>query len=1467
MQGSIRIRPDHESATPCRRSRLASSVSRWALAGALGALVAATAPAIAAAQGVDITLTAGDDVHVITDSDLPNGTIDAGDGWDWLIANIDDFSAVLDMSRLLNFEMFTASGPGVLTLGGDGSGQNWEIEGGTLMIDVGASVGDIFGCCTAAGTSIVNDGTVVSGGSIMLSAISEGSVLNFGTIENGTLMVDGALAFASNKGSIHFESFAGAVMGVSGDGASLSNSGTITGIGEHLTGMAGSGADISLVNEGTVTVQGLYSTGAHLFGDGWRFTNTGTITGDAYGVRIEGDGGTAINNGEILALSRSDAVVGLDVVGDNNLIINTNGIAAGSGPYDADGPIEGAPFDAFFPIGLSVEGDNNEIINRGDIYALGRGASAVTITGADNSFVNYSDVGSLGEESIGINIVTTVSFGPDGSSFPDTVATVENHGRVGGEAAAVRFGSVATQSHTLINHEGALITSTGVGVMGGDGDETFHNYGLLYGEAALSLGGGNDTVYFYGGSLYEGALEGGDGYDEFFVAGSGSLTLNLADLSGFELHQLVGPTLLTLTGQDATSDWFISGGQITVAEGALLRSISQPFEADPDEPAAAVGIVNDGTLESVSVEGADSVIINNGAIINTDFGGYGISAVTETGDGVQIVNNGSILAFSTRGSGVGLAGNGHQFQNAGSIIAADPEYGVGVAIAGNDAMATNTGSIMAANLAFDVEGDDNTVVNFDAGIIRGAYGDASHQFVIHFEGIGNRFANAGLVTAGYDADGEVAGGNTNSIAVLLDGIGNSVTNFGTIQGAGTGVQGVAFTGGSNDLFNSGTILVEGDESIAVRLSAIATSTVDGPAAAPVIARIENDGRIEAYGDNAIGIAIFSLEGQSNLITNTAEGTIEADGVAVQGGDGSETLVNAGTIIGGDFGLGTAIDLGAGDDTLVIVAGSQIIGTVDGGEGLDRIRLGAASAGDIATFYGDDYINFEHISVESGDWRFAGIGSFGLLTIDEFARLGGNGDLNGDLVINGTLAPGNSIGRLRVTGDVVLTSSSIFAAEVSSFGLSDRLVVDGRITLEGGQLQVQPVAAGTYSVRSEYTLMTATNGIVGAFGSVDVAGAFDAYTRNTGHAFDLVLVRQVDFTTGATTPNAAAVGSHLNAELGPMTGDDLVFMMDGILALGAGDRNIALQELSGDLHASQISLNSQAYGRFMQAVGSRVRNQPGASGVWLETGMRSGEVDASPGAHGLDTEDRSITAGYQHARHNGSIGIALGFNQQETTGGHVEADTDSFGATAYALRQAGAYTFSAHLGWMSHDVGTVRQLDLAFVPAAISAGYRATTLGVSARLARQSTGTVMGGAVFEPELTLNYATTDTEAFSEAGDPAAALDIRARQLDSLNTRLGASLAWGQSQADSQYFMRLHGAWVHEYLDDTATLFGQFQNTSSAFLTEGTAYDSDRFQAGVSFAARVGTNMQVHFDYLGESSQSQTGHSLSARLVASF
>ena len=58
-------------------------------------------------------------------------------------------------------------------------------------------------------------------------------------------------------------------------------------------------------------------------------------------------------------------------------------------------------------------------------------------------------------------------------------------------------------------------------------------------------------------------------------------------------------------------------------------------------------------------------------------------------------------------------------------------------------------------------------------------------------------------------------------------------------------------------------------------------------------------------------------------------------VAIEGDSGVQVVVNNGTITGAG---GTAIDLGGGDDSVVVLFGSQVTGTIDGGAGTDSFTV-------------------------------------------------------------------------------------------------------------------------------------------------------------------------------------------------------------------------------------------------------------------------------------------------------------------------------------------------------------------------------------------------------------------------------------------------------------------------------------------------------------------------------------------------
>ena len=70
-----------------------------------------------------------------------------------------------------------------------------------------------------------------------------------------------------------------------------------------------------------------------------------------------------------------------------------------------------------------------------------------------------------------------------------------------------------------------------------------------------------------------------------------------------------------------------------------------------------------------------------------------------------------------------------------------------------------------------------------------------------------------------------------------------------------------------------------------------------------------------------------------------------------------------------------------------------------------------------------------------------------ITIASAGTLGGSGT-TGDIINNGTLAPGNSIGTLNVTGDVTMNSGSVLEIEVTGDGSSDKIIVSGTVTADG-----------------------------------------------------------------------------------------------------------------------------------------------------------------------------------------------------------------------------------------------------------------------------------------------------------------------------------------------------------------------------------------------------------------------------------
>jgi autotransporter-associated beta strand protein len=106
------------------------------------------------------------------------------------------------------------------------------------------------------------------------------------------------------------------------------------------------------------------------------------------------------------------------------------------------------------------------------------------------------------------------------------------------------------------------------------------------------------------------------------------------------------------------------------------------------------------------------------------------------------------------------------------------------------------------------------------------------------------------------------------------------------------------------------------------------------------------------------------------------------------------------------------------------------------------------------------------------------------TVATGAALDGTGRLIGNLVNNGTVAPGNSIGTLTVEGNYVQNAGAVLEVEFDAAGNIDLLNVTGTAALNG-TLRFSSLggAEGTGG-----TFLTAAGGVSGTFANVETVGA-------------------------------------------------------------------------------------------------------------------------------------------------------------------------------------------------------------------------------------------------------------------------------------------------------------------------------------------------------------------------------------------
>jgi autotransporter-associated beta strand protein len=1001
---------------------------------------------------------------------------------------------------------------------------------------------------------------------------------------------------------------------------------------------------------------------------------------------------------------------------------------------------------------------------------------------------------------------------------------------------------------------------------------------------------------------------------------------------------ILGDTFLTVVTLAIDPGATLSTNTITITgvvagTGTLATDV---LTLSSGSVATAVVVANQMTLHSGTVSGdvsgAGSVFVNGLAFLtgaNTYSGGTTIvgGGVLSVGDSATSgsitgdVANGGNLTFTrsdTTTYGGVISGTGVVNKNGtGTLVLSGANTYSGATRIQNGTLQTAANNVLSSASALTIS----------AGAT--LYLGNTVQTVASLAGAGAIASLSGGATFTFGGDNTSTSfsGNFGSMHVKKEGTGtfsfngtNTMTTFSPFEviGGTLAMVGTGSLAGASLLLHSGTALdisastagasfgyVTSDAGSAIYLGS-KTLTIEnslGAVGSAINGVIDGSGGLTG-GQNST-IKLFGVNTYTGPTTlNSASSTLELRYVSAIATSSEVNLAASGAKLeisnaGGDAtiqalrGVAGSIVTLHNNNLVIANAASDFAGIIkpDFGAPTGGVTLdgGHQTLSGINTYLGATTVNGGTLSVNGS------IATSTLTTVNSGGTLGGNGAVGNTSINGGALAPGNSIGTLNVSGNLSFTAASSYMVEVSPTA-ADRTNVTGTATLGGATVNAS-FAGGSY-VEKQYTIVNATGGIVGTFGSVVNSNLPSGFKSSLGYdANNAYLNLVLDFTptpTPTPTPTSSPlpVNSGLNGNQ-TSTASALTnyFNRTGGIPMAFGALNAAgLTQASGEGAVASQQTTFDAMTQFMGVLTDPSLEGRGA-GSPSQGALAYGEQDAlafaarprnaardalamavkapsafaphwsvwAAGFGGSQTTDGNAVAG-SNAATSRIYGTAVGADYRISpntlagfalAGGGTSFSVNGLGSGRSDLFQAGGFvrhtagsayvTAAAAYGWQ--DITTDRSI----AGSPLQGRFSANAWSGRIEGGNRYVASWLGGVGLTPYAAARVTAFDLPAYAESvagGVNTFALAYAGKTVTATRSELGLRSDKSFAVNDAMLTLRGRAAWAHDFNTDRSAQ-ATFQTLPGAsFIVSGASPARDaalttasaelRFASGISLAA---------------------------------
>jgi len=566
-----------------------------------------------------------------------------------------------------------------------------------------------------------------------------------------------------------------------------------------------------------------------------------------------------------------------------------------------------------------------------------------------------------------------------------------------------------------------------------------------------------------------------------------------------------------------------------------------------------------------------------------------------------------------------------------------------------------------------------------------------------------------------------------------------------------------------------------------------------------------------------------------------------------------------------------------NDTVEIVAGSVIVGDIDLARTTDDDLLILSGAIDSNTTFEDDIRNVETINITGGTWYVNGniSDSNNGITMSG-GVLGGTGWLCSLNVIDGTFAPGESIGTTPIDGNLTFGPDSTFEVDVNNSG-TDYVYVTGTADLDG---TIQCNVLGDERIRQSIVarIINANDGLSGEFDSVEGSTLFLIFSvEYDTDLYDVILNAEMNYGYYADTANQRSIGEAFNYIVGNSldTGDmnDLLTILEG-LPDGAAVNNaynqmmpqdaIALPDITRKMmnqyndsildRMDSIRRSSQyamlPNNRYLLASASNSIALPTQTNNWMPfvKGFRVwGDRDKESDLAGYDYTVHGGVAGMDKLVSDNSIfGFSFGGSMASVdyTQASTDADIDSFLCSLHGS----FFEDDWHLDWAAtyaHSwYESQRSIRFDAIDSKAKSEYQGDACSAVIEFGKNYGGTSM---ILEPIAGLGYTVVQQRSYKEEGADVLNLKVETNTTHGLYSKLGVRAATKirpEENSNMAMVPKLNAFWIYDFAD-RVELSSSFIDGGS-FKTEGQDPTRSTFNVGAGLNVYLSNNMWLFVDY---------------------